>query len=69
MALLSFVPNLLQEAEKAVPGHGAELVQALDAVSTASFFLGVGVGVFSVFIVVQVWSCFVSWARGRRDAN
>lgn len=36
MGILSLVPNLLIEAEKVVPGHGAELFQVLDLVSTAN---------------------------------
>lgn len=69
MGLLLFVPNLLQEAEKLVPGHGVELLQAMDSVSTASFVLGVAVGVVLVFIAAPSLSCVASWARSRRDAN
>jgi len=40
MGLLSMSPVIVSQADKAWPGHGVELVRALDAVSSAAFLAG-----------------------------
>lgn len=55
MGILSSVPDLLDAAEKACSGHGAELLKAMDTVATASFFLGVVVGAVGMLSAIWVY--------------
>lgn len=61
--LATLAPEALAEAHRLVPGHGDELLAAMDTV----FFLGVGTGVFLGFLFLFLVVISVTYVRDRRD--
>lgn len=68
MLLLLIIPSFVESCEKVVPGHGAQLAQALDTVADAALLFGVALGVFATMLTQRLFRSVLEsrWYRFRK---